>query len=348
MIADPVFRAMVAEIEASPALYRPSRFWESLNSTNATWLGELGLENFKRTVSTVYFNWMVHNRHDAQFEAVLRAWLRRPTTRPLRTRMAEPQVLRTMWGLENDFTPKMQRVYRTFVAMLWDLAAREDRLGLTRSLEEPSIGNPIEIRSKGRLISQDLANSIRECDAVHRWCVPEGVGRRLVVAELGAGYGRVAQPFVQGMSARYFIFDIPPALLVSQWYLTRLFPDRKVFAFRHFDRFEDVERELASCDVAFFTPNQLLQFPERYFDVFLSISTLPEMAQAQITNYLSLFGKLARHGVYLKQWRKWFNEKDGYEFTADMLRLPEEWRMTLDRSDAVQQAFQERAWRRAS
>jgi putative sugar O-methyltransferase len=346
MIADPEFRAMVAEIEASPALYRPSRFWEVLGSSDRSWLGELGLENFKRTVAQNYFNWMVTNRHDDMFRTALSLWVKRPTLRPLFTRMEEPEVLRTLWGLEREFTPKKQRVYRRYVAMLWDLAAREDRLGLTRALEEPSLGNPIGIRSRGKPISQDLANSIRECNTVFERCLPKD-SRRPLVGELGAGYGRVGHVFAQGTGARYFIFDIPPALFVSQWYLTKLFPDRKVFAFRHFDRFEDVEQELAAADLAFFTPNQLVHFPDRTFDAFLTISTLPEMAPAQITNYLSLMGKLARHGVYVKQWRKWFNDKDGFEFTAEMLKLPEEWRMTLDRADAVQPAFQERAWTRA-
>ncbi len=347
MLRDADFLGMVAEVGTSPALYRPSRFWDSLNSVNTKWLEEFGLDNFKRTVAQNYFNWLVVGPSDPQFRAVFREWLRRPSMRPLRTRMAEPELLRTTIGLERSFGLYQRLIYRLFVGMQWEVAAREDALGLTNQLEEPVLGNPIDIRSGGRRISQDLANSVRECSTVSRWCAPLETGRP-TIAELGAGYGRLAFVFLAGTKARYVIFDIPPALYVSQWYLCRLFPERNVFRFRHFDRFGEIEAELERCDVAFFTPNQLLAFPDEYFDVFLSISTLPEMSLDQITNYLSAMARLARLVIYLKQWRRWFNDKDGFEFTYDRLTLPNDWAIRLDRPDAVQPLFQERVWARSS
>jgi hypothetical protein len=49
---------------------------------------------------------------------------------------------------------------------------------------------------------------------------------------------------------RYFVFDIPPALYLSQWYLTTLFPERRAFEFRHFDTFEEIESELSRAEIA--------------------------------------------------------------------------------------------------
>jgi putative sugar O-methyltransferase len=341
------FRQMVQEVGESAELYRPSRFWDSLNQVNADWLQEFGLENFKRTVSQNYFNWLIVSARDPQFRAVLRKWLRRPTARPLLARMANPDLLRTTIGLERKFGAYQRLVYRLFVGMQWEIARRDDRLGLADRLEEPTLGNPIEITSGGRRISQDLANSIVECNAIHQACVPPDV-ERPVVAELGAGYGRLAHVFLAGTRARYFIFDIPPALHVSQWYLSRLFPDRKIFRFRPFDRLEEVEGELRTADLAFFTPNQLERFSAPSFDVFTSISTLPEMSPPQIANYLALMARLTRAGVYLKQWRRWFNDKDEFEFTYDRLVLPEGWSMRVDRATPMQPHFQERAWVRAA
>jgi len=347
VVQDPDFRSMVAEVEASPALYRPSRFWDPLNTLNLQWLDEFGLENFKRTISQNYFNWMVVTPLDGQFRAVLKQWMRRPHARSLRTRMGEVGLLRA-FGPELSFGRFQRFIYRLFVSMQWEVAAREDHLGLRARLEEPVLGTPFDIRTiEGRRISQDLSNSIRECNVVDRWCAPLTTGSP-IVAELGAGYGRLASVFLAGTKAKYFIFDIPPALYVSQWYLTRLFPERKAFRFRHFDSFGEIEAELERSDVAFFTPNQLTMFPDRYFDVFLSISTLPEMSLEQIANYLSATSRLARRGVYLKQWRKVVNRQDGYQFDYKTLTLPAPWTMCLDRRDAVQPRFQERAWTRRS
>jgi putative sugar O-methyltransferase len=229
--------------------------------------------------------------------------------------------------------------------MGWENAAREDHLGLRARLEEPVLGSPIEILCEGRRISQDLTNSIRECNAVDRNCAAMTVGSPSV-AELGAGYGRLASVFLAGTKARYFVFDIPPALYVSQWYLTRVFPERRAFTFRHFESFGEVRGELERCDVAFLTPNQLQLFPDGYFDVFLSISTLPEMSLEQVSNYLATMAKLARRGIYLKQWRETLNDRDGYRFSYTSLVLPQPWVLCLDRPDAVQPLFQERAWKR--
>ena len=224
---------MVAEIGASPDLYKPSRFWDDLNPVNTGWLNEFGLDNFKRTVSQNYFNWLIVSHRDVQFRAAAREWLRRPTLRPLLTRMESPELLRTVIGLENAFGKRAQLTYCLFVAMLWDVTSRHDPLGLTKKLEEPTLGTPLGIVSAGRRVSQDLANSIREYNAIAHWSVGRA-GKRTTIAELGAGYGRLAHVALTNRNNRYFVFRLPPALFVSQWYLSRLFPDRKVFSFRHF------------------------------------------------------------------------------------------------------------------
>jgi putative sugar O-methyltransferase len=345
VLQDPLFTQIVAETEASPDLYRPSKFWDYLNSVNTQWLDEFGLENFKRTVSQNYYNWLIVDHEDVQFRAVLKVWLRHPTLSPLLVRMEVPDLLRTASGLEKQFGKRAQLTYRLFVAMLWDVAVRSDRLGLAKGLEEPELGRPIGIWRGKKRISQDLANSIRECNSIARWSDPLDVGHP-AVGELGAGYGRVAYALLKNTRVRYFIFDIPPALYVSHWYLSRLFPDRKVVPFQPMATFRDVEATLQTADIAFFTPNQMALFPDGYFDVFLSISSLPEMSFDQIKNYLTLISRVSGGTVYLKQWRRWVNERDGFEFTYDQLVLPDRWILKMDTPDLVQPLFQERAWTR--
>ena len=283
---DPEFKKMVAEVEGSPPLYRPSKFWDPLNALNQQWLTTFGLERFKRSLSQNYFNWTVVAASDPQFRAVVRRWIRHPSLRPFFSRLKDLDIRGP--GDNRRFGPKSQLIYRLFVSMNWELMRFEDHLRLNEHLE----------------------------------------------ALLG------------GTAAKYFIFDIPPALYVAQWYLTRLFPQLRGFAFRHFDRFDDVRSEVERCDFGFFTPNQLALFPDEYFDAFVSISTLPEMALEQISNYLVTMARLARRGVYLKQWREVANVADGYRWDYQSLVLPAPWTVCLDRPDAVQPLFQERAWTR--
>jgi len=95
-----------------------------------------------------------------------------------------------------------------------------------RCLSEPQVGNPPNIRKGGRLISQDLANSVLEYQSIAN--VAKGT-----VCELGGGYGRNA--FVTASLApvsKYIMVDISPAFGVSQEYLRAVFPDKRHFPFR--------------------------------------------------------------------------------------------------------------------
>jgi len=338
---------MIREIAGAPPLYRPSNFWSDLNKKNFDMLAELGVENFKRTVAQNYFNWLVVGIRNVQLWNALRSWMRRPSILPLLNRMEIPEVLRTATELRRRVGRLRFFLYKIFVGMLWEHTARHDRSGFSRTLEESSLGNPIVILRKGRRISQDLANSIREYNSITADDIGSLAGNRRV-AELGAGYGRLAHVFLSDGASRYFIFDIPPALYVSQWYLTRLFPTKRVFRFRPIRDFSDVRREIESGDIGFFTPNQLGLFPDRFFDVMVSISTLPEMTKDQIDNYLEQMKRLSARHIYLKQWLNWRNPLDGHEVKPSTFSLGSDWRPILDRQDEIQSLFFERLWRRTS
>src|SRR4029453_8792047 len=98
-----------------------------------------------------------------------------------------------------------------------------------------------------------------------------------------------SRPSVPGV---FFFFRVPPTLHVSQWYLSRACPEERIFAFRHFDRFAEVEDELSRSRLAVFTPNQLELFPDGYFTGFVSISSLAEMTAAQVQRYKHLMGRV--------------------------------------------------------
>lgn len=359
--AGELLRQMFSEVAAGPEIYRPSRFWTDMNDINQAMLDELGLVNIKRTLAQNYFNWLVTSPKDPQFRAVRRLWLKHPTLQPFLNRLETPSLLKTLqpylgklanpsmsrssMGTAPQIGARELRIYKLFVGMLWEYAVQQDWSGISKRAIEPKVGNPIELIRRDRLISQDLANSIREYNAIlsddH-----ELARSPKRVAELGAGYGRLGNVFLADGCTKYFVFDIPPALFVSQWYLAAANPGLKVFQFRHIDTLPEVEKEIAAADVLFFTPNQLELFPGGYFDIFASISTLPEMAAVQIDHYLRQAERLAGRYVYLKQWLDWENPADGYRVTGESMRLGGDWSPVYDRKDAVQPHFFERLWRK--
>ena len=339
--------AMADELRRGGPLYLPSKFWTNLNSVNEAQLAAEGFENFKRTVNQNYFNWGPNSFGDNQLRNLLRLWVVNPGAEPVLAAMSGDHKLINMFNQDMLDTPDKARIYVFFVGLLWWYAMQEDAGGLTSRLSEPDLGNPLEIRLGTRRISQDLANSIRERNTVCKF-VRAASDRPQVVAEIGAGYGRLAYAFVAASNWKYMIFDVPPALYISERYLQAVLPGKKQFRFRRFERFSDIEAELRAADIGFFTANQIEHFPEGYFDISVSVSALHEMRADQIANYLSKMDALTAKTVYLKNWRTWHNTEDDVRIDESTFRLSSAWQVALERVDVVQDMFAEKVFVRAT
>jgi len=333
---------MRRHVAEGPEIYRPGAFWSDLLARNLAMLRADGIDRFKRTVGNNYYNWLVTSWLDPQLRGAIVGWLRHPSAAPLRGRMEPVSAVRTMARDDAfDLSPAAARRYRFFVAQTWERARREDRLRLTERLEEPEIGTPIRVWSRGRAVSQDLANGIIECNYAARSGVVRDCAR---IAELGAGYGRLAHVHLAAADVVYCIFDIPPALAVSQWYLRELLGRDRVVPF---DAARTDVGAIEPGQVAFFTPDQLELFPDGWFDLSQTISTLPEMPAEQAAHFLALLAAKSSGEVFLKQWRRWRNEADGAEYAEDWYALPPPWELVARRVDPVQPLFFNRRWRRA-
>ena len=341
-----VIEAMRQAVADGPDIYRPGAFWDVLIARNLEMLEAEGIANFKRTVSNNYYNWLVISRRDPQVRRAAINWLRHPTLAPLINHL-EPESatgLRTPAEARSFALSRLGRLcYRFFVGAMWDTARRDDRLRLTRRLSEPEAGNPIRIHHRGRLISQDLANSIIELTFAAR---SDAVGDGSRVAELGAGYGRLAYVFSQAFALTYCIFDVPPALAIAQWYLTSVLGPDRVVPYAPRSDFSELEPRLTRGVVALFTPDQMELFPDGWFDCTQTISTLPEMPARQSAHYMGLLSAKSARAVFLKQWRRWRNEADGVELSEDQYQLPKPWRLAARRVDPVQPAFFNQLWLR--
>ncbi|HEV2980614.1 MAG TPA: putative sugar O-methyltransferase, partial [Solirubrobacteraceae bacterium] len=317
-----------------------------LIATNLEMLESEGIANFKRTVSNNYYNWVVHTAGDPQLKRAVANWLRHPTPGPLINRMGTADGLR-MLGRPDKITLQGRERwrYKFFVGEAWEVARRNDSLGLTDRLAEPEVGNPIRIWYRGRLISQDLANSILELSFIARAGIVRSGAR---IAELGAGYGRLAFAFAEACPLTYCIFDIPPALAVAQWYLTAVFGEDRVVGYAPTNTFDSVAARLVPGVVALFTPDQLDTFPDDWFDGIQTISTLPEMPRSQSSRYLELFASKSSDAIFLKQWQYWRNEADDAALDESQYALPAPWQLTARRVDPLQPAFFNQLWTKAA
>jgi putative sugar O-methyltransferase len=312
----------------APELYRPSPFWTDLSGAHVQEIQESGFEDLKRTVNTRYFNWRALGIVRHQMLGLGADWARHPSSEPLRAKFPD----------RAPFGPASAWIYKTFVAMYADLLRRSDPLDLVSRLHEPELGHPFIVKYRGQDLSQDLCNSIHELYSI--------LGERpdpdqpRSVCEIGAGYGRLGFAFLEALPrTSYCIVDIPPALYLSQRYLTTLFPDDSAFRFRPFDRFEDVREEFEGARIRFLAASQIELLPERTFDYFVNISSLHEMTTAQIENYFRQMDRLCRGRVYTKQWRASRAKVNGAVIREHDYPVPPGWREIYHRRHPIQRMF---------
>jgi putative sugar O-methyltransferase len=289
---DLVLREMADEMDVSPEVVRPSKYWIELNRKHLEDTASAGIGNFKRTLAKDYFMWTRVLPWDSQIRFLMKQL---PLAATLRA------ALGTFAPIKHRHIPLLEGFALNFLTrLLWQYVERQAPVEIA-ALAEPTVGAPPDIRIGGRMISQDLANSILEFKSIE-----EPARSASTICELGGGYGRNA--FVISSlvpTAKYLMVDIPPALGVAQAYLGEVFPAKRHFHFRPFDNFASIQAEFEAADFAFLLPHQLEQLPAGSVDLFINISSLHEMRPDQINHYLEEIYRLVRPGgnFYLKAWK---------------------------------------------
>ncbi|MBI4347191.1 MAG: putative sugar O-methyltransferase [Elusimicrobia bacterium] len=326
---------MLRVSDAAPEPFRPSPFWKELGSEHLRQLERSGLATFKRTVNVRYFNWRTLGILRHQFVPVAMLWSARPTAALATARLLPP--LHAPSRDAHSFGPLTSALYAAYVAMLADVLQRDDPRGFLDRLDEPLLGDPFLVRYKGRNRSQDLCNSIHEFYSALGDVDPAA---DVDLAEVGAGYGRLAWLALQELpQASYCVVDLPPALYVSQHYLTTLFPDRAAFRFRAFERYDEIRDEFERARLRFLLPHQTELLPARAFDRIITISTLHEMTRPQVHRYFALFDRLCRDRVYIKQWRRSRAPVNGDILRESDYPVPVHWRTVFRRRHPIQTLF---------
>lgn len=337
------------------AVYGTSRFWETLSEKHAHLIEQSGFANFKRTINFEYSQWGVDSFTDDKIKKLLAAILRRrriplsllslSVNGGLWTDVHWPDVIAMDTGMAIGSPEKrrmrwMQRAYGVYAGLLWLYASTEDALGILRSHAEPSLGNPIPLMLKGRVISQDLALSALELNRVAQYVDFSRIQR---VAEIGAGYGRLADVLLgHAPHLEYRIFDIPPALAVSQNYLKGVLGDASVTPGWRADA-EDpaTNNERRPHSVTTFLAHQLERMPDSHFDLVINVSSFDEMSSSQVEHYFSVIDKKCRGWLYVKGHS---HRRKGDRLGLHDFPYRPQWKLLFKARDPFVETFEERVY----
>jgi putative sugar O-methyltransferase len=325
---DPRLAIMLKAYKESQSEEMASSYWAVLSRKNVKQLIESGYENFKQTVALNYFTWLLGSKD--------------PQERFLINNLPKSSVINAkeranLSKMHPYFTTEQSLQYNYITYMLWDYVERTIGKKIINNLSEPQEGNPPSINLNGEEISQDLANSILEYYSITQG-FPE-ISNISTIMELGAGYGRTAYVFLHLLPhLQYVIVDIPPALYISEKYLSSQFPDYNIFKFRPFHSFSQVSGEFYDSQIAFLMPNQLRLLPAKTADIFLAIDCLHEMQPRQIRHYFETVDSLSQY-FYLKCWKKTKIPYDNISLTQEDYPFLPHWQNLFFRDCRVQSTY---------
>jgi putative sugar O-methyltransferase len=312
---DPELDTMLESYHTSDPNFASSKYWVELSNRNVEQLRTEGFENFKQTVAMNYFTFFA-GLHEPYVQFLLK---RLPITKVVLS-----SIRAAVSGKHKIFSKKQSLIYNFVSYLLWEYIARLGNKDILNRLSEPLEGNPLSCRFKGKEISQDLGHSILEFLSISKGVID--LSSLETIVELGAGYGRTAYVFMSMLpKVRYIVVDIPPALYISQRYLSSVFPEKKVFKFRPFKEISEVIQEFNGCQVAFLLPSQLGLLPLKTIDLFMAIDSLHEMRLEQIKKYFILIEALTKKYFYFKCWKTTKIPCDDVVLTEKNYPVKQEW-----------------------
>jgi hypothetical protein len=180
--------------------------------------------------------------------------------------------------------------YKNTIKSMWDIAYEELPAEFLDKLHEPVIGNPIHIEYRGRVVTLDFA----------------GVKK---VSEIGAGYGRTAWVFLLLHDLKYTIFDIKPAIEISERYLRAVLPERNI-------TFKDPCELGGKCDLM------------------IAIDCLHEMTRKQVEDYFEYIDKNARY-FYFSCFKQAFVPFDGINWGIDDYPCRKNWKIIFTKQHSM-------------
>ncbi len=317
---------------------QPSKFWIKLNKLHMKELSRDGFDNFKQTVARKYFaNTPLFFMNKQVLFLIL-------NLNPLTT---IKNLIRSFVISKHSYFSRIDSAsYNFLTLMIWDYVKSSICGKLLLSMEEPLVGNPPVIYDNKRLVSQDLANSVLEYKSII-----DGVKKKRdikIICELGAGSGRNAFVFLSLMpNIKYIIIDIPPALAISERYLSKVFPGKKIFRFRPFKSFSDIKKDFEKSDILFFLSSQIEKLPKGIADLFINISSLHEMRMDQVRFYFKQIERLTKKGgyFYFKQWKNAYVDYEDIYIRMEDYPITNVWEKIYMREVKIQTKFFEALYR---
>ena len=109
-----------------------------------------------------------------------------------------------------------------------------------------------------------------------------------IICEIGGGYGCFAEKLIKYYNCKYILIDLPEANILSTYYLSKHFPDKKIFIYKKNMKFVD-SNLINEFDIIIVPP--WIKLDGVKIDLFINTRSFMEMNFDVIKSYFNLIEK---------------------------------------------------------
>ena len=292
------FEGMLRSFNEGPEIYKRTNIWKTFNNSileieNIRNDIDFYVNNFKTQINFIFHQIGVFNETHYLFKRI--------------SQLTEGKIDEGGGTIYPHLSPLLYGksreellTYAKFCSLLDQYTLAQDNLNLFKFFNEPQLGNSIRIKANNRFISQDLSTSYLDFLLIKK-NLDLNFKKNISILELGAGYGCLAYIFIKLFTnIKYIIVDIPESLIISQTYLSKIFPDKKIYFHKNFSSYSEISKEFESAQICFLTPNQIENLPDKSIDFSISINCLSDLNDFQIKHYLKFFQRISIIGNHIR------------------------------------------------
>lgn len=157
-------------------------------------------------------------------------------------------------------------------------------------LDLPKFGN-----LHGALIENNFINFGSPVNQIYAEIIKNYLERKKknIIAELGAGYGRLPYYYLKNEDNCCFIdFDLPEVLILASYYLIKSFPKKKYFLYGD----ENFSKDLINKYDLIFLPNwEIEKIQDNSIDMFVNKNSLGEIDPDSAKNYINNIHRTSKY-----------------------------------------------------
>jgi hypothetical protein len=117
-----------------------------------------------------------------------------------------------------------------------------------------------------------------------------------VVAELGAGYAKLAYFYLRDLSAyRWIDFDLPETICLAAYYLLKTFPAKRTVLYGE----TGTDEALASAELVLLPSFEIERLNNQSVDLFVNVNSLGEMGAPAAANFVKHITRSTRYFFHL-------------------------------------------------